>query len=365
MEPVTQKYQINDLRKDTVVKYIPQYLLNHLDRDQFMSELSLIRFQYFNQLKKEFNLNSINSILVKGDWHPRGATVYLKEKSFFVKPKPPETEIFISKILDSINNIQETRISYPKTNKKGKFQIQEEIQKKGNINSRTFGQLIALSIWLGIFDLHLENVIPKNGKASLIDFDCAFWTDNQNFDIEQRLQNSGLLYTSEKQLHNSLFFHLNPININEINNSFVELYNIFKDHYEEIFNDLKSINNVFFRRVYLDTYLYSDFLKNKFLFGWNSDKTKDRWLSLRSENKKVNPNLINYELKCLQNWTIPHFVIKKNEIFGLEKELIPIYSKTQNLSDNIRILHTKLKSEEKQIKNTTRKFIYNYLQQRV
>lgn len=143
--------------------------------------------------KLDFDCSRIIDISLHGDPHFGGSQVVslidFNGKEIFYKPRSINGFEIISKVFDKVNKIFDVQLSYARYINNSYYGWLEsldfiKININDVINAKTYGAMIAISQYLGLSDLHMENVRWTKKGMIIIDIDVMFRAIETN-DIDE------------------------------------------------------------------------------------------------------------------------------------------------------------------------------------
>lgn len=256
--------------------YIDKILENYKDKfyKSFKERINSDKKYIFYEL--DFDVDDIKDLNFLGDHHDKGLCVIELidscQRKIYYKPRSVDGFRILDFIFKKINNQVNVKLICPKTiYRKGYGWMQEMKSTYSCIDendclAHSYGALIAISQYLGLYDLHNENFHWTDNGLSVIDIDVMFRAIETN-DIDEIAgycmpQSTGLI-----PYHDVLGNLQNNININNlstidyISESYTKVLRILID--DENLTDFikKSLNSLVCRYIPRNTATYSQILE--------------------------------------------------------------------------------------------------------
>ncbi|WP_299714217.1 DUF4135 domain-containing protein [uncultured Tenacibaculum sp.] len=300
-------------------KTLPSFIRSYYDRSDFDNLLSN---RYLKNKVKIENLldkhkTSTHSFqAVVGDYHFYGATskVQINNKQYFVKYKTAKNNKIFKEIISYLNSEFSVSIKLPLNLDVDSFVLQQAINEKrlARDYSKEIGILLAFCLWFGIKDLHWENIIVSDNDIYLIDLDCFFLHEKDEY-LFNGLNNSGIWYYSDLQFHKSFVKQkFIEYRIKSIIAYFLKTIETLKTQKHFYISFDKSVER---RILFMDTSIYSKTLKRRYAFGWDDKKLENEWLSIRTHRPSLK-KVVESEISQLKDWNIPFFTTLNDSVFS-------------------------------------------------
>lgn len=320
---------------------------------------------YFYKDKKSINkklgneYGNIKSIdLGGGDIH-EGKTVSIIHCDFgniIFKPQRYNQYLILEKIVNILKKYIDFKYIIPKSIIFKDHSWVEYIEETKIRNNEINEMFYILGIYEGIFyvlgstDMHYENCIISRGNPIFIDLETLCGNNSKKSVLYSEIiphnySKSFKCYTSiifnphlsfkiinkptlESTSKNNLVIknkvelkkskskkfaklYGNDINLEFFINGFIDSYNVFLNHKEEIKKEIETIvseEKIFFRVVVRNTSLYYIFLENIRSIDSRMNDYREKILSIfKEKSKKIDENIISNEIACLKKGYIPSY----------------------------------------------------------
>ncbi|CAN2250280.1 hypothetical protein STZ1_20327 [Bacillus subtilis] len=310
----------NSHPEESSIEALPSFMKNTLCRKHVKEQLDkrLKRFldKINNQMLSLSKSPDEYQITITGDWHRNGCTCILSNKKnnekFLIKQRSSKAEGLLKETFLRLNKDLGYNIYIPDYRDREGFFTQVYVERKiikESLNE-TLGALLAVSFWYGLFDLHIENIIPTDSGIAIVDGECLFGT-RRGITFLERLSNSGLFYPSEGVKHiSSAYMLIKKIDEQKILSGWKNTINWLVENIEH--NNYKEFDVIPIRKLMLHTFIYTEFLRNRYFYNWSHELTREKWKKL---NKSRPVDIVEYELEELQDWYIPYFYQEGNELY--------------------------------------------------
>lgn len=247
-------------------------------------------------------------LLQCADWHGDRCVFSVEPRGLFLKPKKRGAEEFIYALLARLAGERLGRGASVQLLRQDGFLIQETIgEAAGAVEPRAAGLILGAIFMLGLTDLNAENLRVQDGIPMPVDVECAFdfefYGHASRKVIMRRLREQaqaieiaarGAASASERPWLGAVY-----------RDAFAEAASYVREAMRYAFSEEAHFDELYFRRVFLPTRVYLNFIRRRTLFEWDDEKAVQSWKAARGES--ASREMIAAETRALLTGNVPFF----------------------------------------------------------